>query len=364
MAERDAEQAQELRNPAPQDNVSDNESVSSNEPDNTQQLSRFESELKDEMSSIATQVKETVLGMNQQMERKFSELDRQIHGIELHLRDQNNNQGISQFRNSTPMQTNTDSKMQASSLPMSHSENTISQMASTRVDFNLQGTNSNTETSTSTSNTRADNSVKLKPQTFAGTDDDFDDFLTQFEITSEINGWNYRSKSLCLENSLTGAARALLNELNDIQRRDYRRLVQKLKERYGSENRAEVFRSQLKSRIKGKGETTAELAQAIRKLTRQAYPQVSLDVVEALSVDHFIDALPESEIRLRLREVGPTTLAEAERIAVRMDAHRQADKQRIRLVGKVEQNSPINGRPEQNTEQRMESISRQIDTLS
>ena len=187
MAERDAEQAQELRNPAPQDNVSDNESVSSNEPDNTQQLSRFESELKDEMSSTATQVKETVLGMNQQMERKFSELDRQIHGIELHMRDQNNNQGISQFRNSTPMQTNTDSRMQASSLPMSHSENTISQMASTRVDFNLQGTNSNTETSASTSNTRADNSVKLKPQTFAGTDDDFDDFLTQFEITR--NKW-------------------------------------------------------------------------------------------------------------------------------------------------------------------------------
>ena len=84
-------------------------------------------------------------------------------------------------------------------------------MAPTRVDFNLQGTNSNTETSASTSNTRADNSVKLKPQTFTSTGDDFDDFLTQFEITSEINGWNYRSKSLYLASSLTGAARALLN---------------------------------------------------------------------------------------------------------------------------------------------------------
>ena len=244
---------------------------------------------------------------------------------------------------------------------VTNSANTISQMVPTRGDFNLQGTNSNTETSASTSNTRANNSVKLKPQTFAGTGDDFDDFLTHFEITSEINGWNYRSKSSYLANNLKGAARALLNELNDIQRRDYRCLVQKLKERYGSENRAEVFRLQLKSRIKGKGETTAELAQAIRKLTRQAYPQVSLDVVETLSVDHFIDALPESEIRLRLREVGPTTLAEAERIAVRMDAHRQADKQRTRFVGKVELNSPINGRPEQKTEQQMESASRQID---
>ena len=83
-----------------------------------------------------------------------------------------------------------------------------------------------------------------------------------------------------------------------------------------------------------------------------------------MSVDHFIDVLRESETRLRLREVGPTTLAESKRIAVRMDAQRQADKQRTRFVGKVEQNSPINGRPEQNTEQQMECISRRIDMLS
>ena len=123
--------------------------------------------------------------------------------------------------------------------------------------------------------------------------------MTQFEITSEINV--YKAKSLYLANSLTGAARALLNELDAEQRRDYKSLVQKLTERLRSENRAEVFRSQLKSRVKAKGESTAdsELAQAVRKLTRQAYPTVSLGVIEALSVDHFIDELPEAEIRLR-----------------------------------------------------------------
>ena len=196
--------------------------------------------------------------------------------------------------------------MQTSNIPMSQSENSVvSQMAPSRVEFNLHGTNSNT-TSASNSQARADNYVKLRPQTFTGTDDDFEDFLTQFEINSEINGWNLQAKSLYLANSLTGAARALLNELNADQRRDYQSLVQKLTERYGSENRAEVFRSQLKSRVKGKGETTAQLAQAIRKLTRQAYPKVSVDVVEALAVDHFLDALPEVQIRLRLREVGPS----------------------------------------------------------
>ena len=163
---------------------------------------------------------------------------------------------------------------------------------------------------------------------------------------------------------MTGAARALLDELTAEQRRDYQSLVQKLTERYGSENRAEVSRSQLKSRVKGKGETTAQLAQAIRKHTGQAYPRVSLDVVEALAVDHFIDALPEVQIRLRLREVGPSILAEAEKIAVRMEANITADKQRSRFVGKVEQSDRNKVSQNQNTEQQMENISKRIDMLS
>lgn len=93
----------------------------------------------------------------------------------------------------------------------------------------MKATNSSAGPSLRTSNTRADNFIKLKPRTCTGPDEDFEDFLTQFEITAEINGWNYRSKSLYLANCLTGAARALLNELNDIQRREYQCLVQSLR---------------------------------------------------------------------------------------------------------------------------------------
>ena len=60
-----------------------------------------------------------------------------------------------------------------------------------------------------------------------------------------------------------------------------------------------------------------------------------MDVVETLAADHIVDALHEAQIRLRLREVGPYTLAEAEKIAVRMEANITADKQRTRFVGKV-----------------------------
>ena len=229
---------------------------------------------------------------------------------------------------------------------------------------NMEVVNSDMETSASTSQSRADNYLKLKPQHFSGTDD-FEDFLTQFEITSELNSWNYRAKSLHLANCLTGAARSLLNALTADKRRDYKNLVQKLTERYGLENRAEVFRSQLKSRTRRKGETIPELAQAIKKLTRQSYPKVSQDVIEALALDHFIDALTETEIRLRLREVGPKTLTEAEKITVRMEAHRIADKQRTRLVGRVEQDNQNTDTSKESSflEQQMEKFSKSIESI-
>ncbi|MES9881467.1 MAG: hypothetical protein ABW185_11355, partial [Sedimenticola sp.] len=157
-------------------------------------------------------------------------------------------------------------------------------------------------------------------------------FLTQFEITSEINGWSYEAKSLYLAHSLTGGARSVLNELSPWERRDFNSLVNKLKSRYGSEGRAEVFRTQLKSRVRGKNETIPELAQSIKKLTRQAYPSANPDIVEALALDGFIDALTDTDIRLRLREIGAKSLDEAEKTAVRMEAHRIADRQRYKSV--------------------------------
>ena len=280
MAENMADQEPQLQNPEPQDDSSDNESVISNGPDNTQDLSRLENQLKNEMGARAAQVKETVLGLNQQMETKFTQLDKQIYNLEIHLQDQNNNQSIGQpSRNSTVMQLNPNSNL-TSNLPSTLSSNCTESSAShAPVGSELHCSNSNNGISAS-QHTKADNFIKLKPQNFTGSDDDFEDFLKQFEITSEINGWDYKSKSLYLANCLSGVARALLNELIAEQCRVYDSLVQKLTERYGSENRAEVFRSQLNSRVKGKGETTAQVAQAIRKLTRQAYPRVSLDVVE------------------------------------------------------------------------------------
>ncbi|MCG8078445.1 MAG: hypothetical protein JAY75_19670, partial [Candidatus Thiodiazotropha taylori] len=105
---------------------------------------------------------------------------------------------------------------------------------------------------------------KMKPQHYNGATD-FDEFLSQFEITSDLNGWQYREKSLYLASCLTGDARSLLSELDYDGRRDYKTLIEKLAHRFGSVNRSEIYRTQLKSRNRNKSESIAELAQAIRK---------------------------------------------------------------------------------------------------
>ncbi|CAC5407758.1 unnamed protein product [Mytilus coruscus] len=79
-----------------------------------------------------------------------------------------------------------------------------------------------------------------------------------------------------------------------------------------------------------------ELAQSIQKLTRKAYPSANLDVTETLALYYFVDAIPFKDIRIRLREVSPKTVAEAENIAVRLDAVHMADRSRncnVKVIG-------------------------------
>ena len=199
------------------------------------------------------------------------------------------------------------------------------------------------------------NRMKVKPQTYDGSDD-LEEYLTQFNLVAELNGWDYESKSLFLASSMVGGTRALLCELDASQRKDYQSIVNALQNRFGSANRAEIYRSKLQGKMLGKNETIPELAQSVRKLTQKAYPSASSEVVELLAMDYFIDALPDVDLRLRLREVGPKTIAEAETIAVRLDAHKVADKSRAKSVRAVvsEQNS---------SEKKIDELSNQLTTL-
>ena len=334
----------------------DNESNHSFDAENTQDLSRMETDLKEHMSQIALQMKNSMTEMTSHMQQRFRDVDRHLEKIDSQVHDNIRNIESRDRVTSLSGANENGNNMQQFSTTATAVNTTSSSNLSGQS--NVSGQRPIFETNLG----RGDNSVKLKPQSFSGTPgDDFEDYLAQFNITAEINGWNYRQKSLYLANSLTGNARSLLSELNEIQRKDYTCLVQKLSARYGFENRAEVFRAQLKSRVKGKTESISELSQAIKKLSRQSYPNASLDVIEALALDHFIDALTESDIRLRIREVGPKSLSEAEAMAIRLEAHRIADRQRTRLVGKIEQEGSDG--EQKRVQNQMSSINKNVDHL-
>ncbi|VDI30370.1 Hypothetical predicted protein [Mytilus galloprovincialis] len=163
---------------------------------------------------------------------------------------------------------------------------------------------------------------------------DMNQLFAKFEgqAMEKLNDWDPKTKALLLASSLSGSARAILNEITDGELHNFDSLVTTLKNRFGSVNRAEVFRAELQTRVRFKNESLPELAQSIKKLTRRAYPGTSPLVRDTLALDSFIDAIPETEVRLRLREVGPKSINEAENIAVRLEALRVADIRKGRNV--------------------------------
>lgn len=170
------------------------------------------------MTNIATQVKNSISDMTTHMQQRFDDFDRQVQRLESQL--QEHSRQIA-------------SQVKVSSLALSNENgNNLQQSAKTFVVDNNSSVSQNSGLTgpqnqgipsdiNLTPVNKGDNFVKLKPQNFSGTDE-FEDFLGQFEITSETNSWNYKAKSLYLANSLTGTARSLLSELTDEQRRDYK----------------------------------------------------------------------------------------------------------------------------------------------
>ena len=294
------------------------------------QLTFLESKLDSEMTKMGRMVQDTVSSLSEIMNQKLTELDMKFNNLVADLIPNSQNQNV----NSSVAQAN-----------QNNPETVAPAIACS-------------------SHSKGDNTqLRMKPQNFCGTTD-FDEFLSQFEITCEINNWQYREKSLYLANCLTGDARSILSELDHEGRRDYNTLVEKLANRFGSVNRSEIYRAQLKSRVRNKGESIPELAQAVKKLVRQAYPGVNKDVIETLSIDIFIDALTDSEIRLRVRELGQKTLADAERTALRLESHKIADKQRSRLAGQLETDSRQGNNDKGGSNRELEKLKNSINSLS
>ena len=169
-----------------------------------------------------------------------------------------------------------------------------------------------------------------KPAVYDG-ESNWQDYLVHFEMISQLNNWDDVTKAMELATSLRGVAQGVLSDMRPETRCSYRHLVSALANRFQPENQSELYRAQLKNRIRQKGESLTELAQDIKRLTRLAYPAAPLEVRDRLARDCFIDSLNDSEIEWSIFQSKPTSAEDAVRSALEYEAFQQGRRRRINV---------------------------------
>lgn len=181
------------------------------------------------------------------------------------------------------------------------------------------------------SNSKKSLGVKIKPATFDGSGS-WLDYKAHFDVCSQLNGWTENEKGMYLAVSLRGQAQGVFGNIVS-KSHDYSELVKALEDRFAPPNQTELYRVQLRERRQKASESLSELGQDIRRLTNLAYPTAPNDLRETLAKEQFIDALVNSDMRLRIKQARPKNLNDAVRHAVELEAFNRAERKHLESEG-------------------------------
>ena len=168
---------------------------------------------------------------------------------------------------------------------------------------------------------------RVMPDTFDGRGS-WTEYLAHFETVADLNQWHPREKVQYLAVSLRGEACQAMRFLTPEVKQNYQGLVAALNRRFNPGNRTELFRIQLRNRTRRDKEGIPQLAQSIRHLVLQAFPQAHGELFEVLCRDHFLDALGDSDLRFKIFQAHTETFDETVAAAIEMEAFQQAERQR------------------------------------
>src|SRR5688572_17058082 len=166
--------------------------------------------------------------------------------------------------------------------------------------------------------------MPMKPGKFDGTGS-LESFLVQFEVCARHNKWTAADRVDYLRCSLEKAATQLLWDFGAQPSATYEELVERLRQRYGTEGQAETFRAQLYYRRQRPEENLSDLLHEIRRLVVLAYPVPSNETTQIIAKDSFLEAMRDRELSLKVREREPKNLDEAYRTALRLEAYQRTN---------------------------------------
>ncbi|CAC5370310.1 unnamed protein product [Mytilus coruscus] len=180
------------------------------------------------------------------------------------------------------------------------------------------------------------NDVKIKPSKYDGSTP-WMDYLSHFEMCALVNMWSEHQKGLYLAVSLIGQAQAVLGDLPKEKRQIFSDLVYALEERFAPSSQTELYRVQFKERRQKASGTLPELVQSVRRLSNLAYPTAPLELRDTFAKEQFLDALVDSEMRLRIKQSRPKGLNDAIRLAVELEAYNKAESRTMKSMGHLRQ---------------------------
>ena len=115
-------------------------------------------------------------------------------------------------------------------------------------------------------------------------------------LISGIPGRKFQYLAVSLRGEACQAMRFLTPEV----KQNYQGLVAVLNRRFSPGNHTKLFQIQLQNRTRRDKEGIPQLAQSIRHLVLQAFPQAHGELFEVLCRDHFLDALGDSDLRFKI----------------------------------------------------------------
>jgi len=141
---------------------------------------------------------------------------------------------------------------------------------------------------------------RIKLQTFDGTGS-WESWWAHFQNCASYNRWPERDKLAFIKGRLTGNAAQILWDTDHIATNSPKKLVTMLKNRYSAEQQTDKYRAELQIRRRRNRERLSELHQDIRRLMALAYPRLAAEAREEIACDHFINALGDPELALKVK---------------------------------------------------------------
>ena len=127
-------------------------------------------------------------------------------------------------------------------------------------------------------------STPMKPQTYNG-DEDWESYLSHFEVCAELGRWSLYDKVLYLAACLRGNAQVYYMTLTPVERSSYHTLTVKLGQRFGNLRQQPMWVSKFETRMRKQNESIAELGDDIRRIAQRAYSDMDHGAREVLSLN-------------------------------------------------------------------------------